>query len=310
MKNLTVGLFHDEELGKDLGKKGSETDIIMFNRKTDDCIFTFMQPIKGKLSAKSQIISCIDYAIISFTELTHEVGETVIMLDSFGISEGIILSPPFYNSSQIEKIIKDTSLKSFVIIERNIAKIFELLQKIDPKRDIDTSPVVVIDQAFSVKGVGEILLGFVKKGILKKHEKLSLMPTNKEVIVRSIQMQDKNFDEAEAGSRVGLAIKGAAAEEMKRGFFICAPEDCEVSAKLILSFEKNKFYQGELQDGVFHVTTGMQTVPVKIVDMKENTIVLELEKQIVYTKDETFLLLDLNAKKLHVIGRGKTIKTS
>ena len=136
------------------------------------------------------------------------------------------------------------------------------------------------------------------------------MPTNKEVIVRSIQMQDKNFDEAETGSRVGLAIKGVAAEEMKRGFFICAPEDCEVSAKLTLSFEKNKFYPSELQEGLVHVTAGMQTVPAKIADMKENTITLELEKQIVYTNDDAFLLLDLNAKKLHVIGRREAIKTS
>jgi selenocysteine-specific translation elongation factor len=134
------------------------------------------------------------------------------------------------------------------------------------------------------------------------------MPPNKEVIVRSIQMQDKNFDEAEAGSRVGLAIKGAAAEEMKRGFFICTPEDCEVSAKLTLSFEKNKFYPSELKEGLLYVTTGMQTVPAKITDMKENTITLELEKQIVYTNDGTFLLLDLNAKKLHVIGRGGSNK--
>ena len=177
-----------KKLVKILGEKGSETDIIMFNRKTDDYIFKFMQPAKGKLSAKSQIISCIDFAIISFSELTHETGETVIMLDSFGISKGMILSPPYSDTSQIEKIIKDTSLKSFVIIERNIAKIFELLQKIDLERVIDISPVVVIDQTFCVKGVGEILLVFVKKGTLKKHERLSLMPTNKEVIVRSIQM--------------------------------------------------------------------------------------------------------------------------
>jgi selenocysteine-specific translation elongation factor len=217
------------------------------------------------------------------------------MLDSFGISKGIILSPPYSDTSQIEKIVKDTSLKSFVIIERNNAKIFELLQKIDPKRVIDTYPLVVIDQAFSVKGFGEVLLGFVKKGTLKKHEKLSLMPTNKEVIVRSIQMQDKNFDEATAGSRVDLAIKGVAAEEMKRGFFICAPEICEVSTKLILSFEKNKFFPGELQERVFHVTAGMQTVSAKIADMKEDTITLELEKRIVYAKDDIFLLLDLNA---------------
>jgi len=96
---------------------------------------------------------------------------------------------------------------------------------------------------------------------------------------------------------------------MKRGFFICAPEDCEVSTKLTLSFEKNKFYPDELKEGALHVTAGMQTIPAKISDMKEDTITLELEKQIVYTKDDTFLLLDLNAKKLHVIGKGKAIKT-
>ena len=104
MKSLTVGIFHDVELGKDLGKKGSETDIIMFNRKTDDCIFTFMQPAEGKLSAKSQIMSCIDFAIISFTELTHDVGETVIMLDSFGISKGIILSPPYADTFNFNQL--------------------------------------------------------------------------------------------------------------------------------------------------------------------------------------------------------------
>ena len=268
-----------------------------------------MQPVKGKISAKSQIISCIDFAIISFTELTPELGETVIMLDSFGISKGIILSSPYSDNIQIEKIIKDTSLKSFVIIERNLAKIFELLQKIDTIRVTDTSPVVLIDQAFIVKGVGEVILGFVKKGTLKKYDKLSLMPTNKEVIVPSIQMQDINFDEAEEGSRVGLAIKGASAEEMKRGFLICDPKDCKVSTDLILSFEKNKFYPGELQEGVFHVTSGMQTVPARIADIKENTIKSKLEKQIVYTKDDTFLLLDLNSKKLHVIGKGRVVKT-
>jgi len=33
MKSLNIGIFHDKELGRELGKKGSETDILMFNRK-------------------------------------------------------------------------------------------------------------------------------------------------------------------------------------------------------------------------------------------------------------------------------------
>ena len=77
----------------------------------------------------------------------------------------------------------------------------------------------MVDHSFSVKGVGEVILGFVKKGVVRKYDKLTLLPANKEVIVRSIQMQDEDYDEAEAGSRVGLAIKGVTVEEIKRGSF-------------------------------------------------------------------------------------------
>ena len=62
MKNLAVGIFHDEELGRELGKKGTESDIAMFNRKTEEYIFTFLSPVVDKLAAKSQIMSSIDVA--------------------------------------------------------------------------------------------------------------------------------------------------------------------------------------------------------------------------------------------------------
>ncbi|MDY6958659.1 MAG: hypothetical protein SVK08_05830, partial [Halobacteriota archaeon] len=86
MKNLTVGIFHDDEIGRELGRRGTESDIVFFNRKKDDLIFTFMHPVEDKISAKIQIMSIIDAAIISFEEMTQEVGETVLMLDSMGIS--------------------------------------------------------------------------------------------------------------------------------------------------------------------------------------------------------------------------------
>jgi len=46
MKHLTIGIFHDENLGRELGRKGTESDILMFNRKTDESIFTFMHPVE------------------------------------------------------------------------------------------------------------------------------------------------------------------------------------------------------------------------------------------------------------------------
>lgn len=76
MKHLTIGLFRDDTFGRELGRKGTESDILMFNRKMDEHIFTFMSPVDDKLSPKSQIASSIDAAIIVFSGITRELGET------------------------------------------------------------------------------------------------------------------------------------------------------------------------------------------------------------------------------------------
>jgi selenocysteine-specific translation elongation factor len=307
MKHLTVGIFHDDCLGRELGKKGTESDIVMFNRKTDTSIFTFMQPLQDKISAKTQIISSIDTAILCCTELTPEVGETILMLDALGVSKGMIVVPPFADNARLDAMIKGTSLESFVIIERNLPKILEYLERITPQRDSASSPVVVIDHSFSVKGVGEVILGFVKEGTIRKHDNLLLLPGGKEVIVRSIQMQDSEYDAAEAGSRVGLAIKGATVDELKRGSMLCALENAKTDTKFSLSFTKNRFYT-TMKEGLFHVTVGMQTVPVVVSQMNNGSITIESEKPIAYTAADTFLLLDLNAKKLHLAGKGTILQ--
>jgi len=306
MKHLTVGIFHDELLGKELGKKGTESDIIMFNRKTDDCVMSFMSPVEDKLTTKTQIISTIDVAIISCDQVTSEIGETILILDSVGITNGMIVVPEFSDTTQIKTLIKDTSLKNFIIIEKNIPKIMEKLEKINPERNLSSPAVVIVDHSFSVKGVGEIILGVVKQGILHKHDKMILLPINKEVVIRSIQMQDKNFDEANSGCRVGLAIKGATVDEMKRGSLFTIADEAKTDTKFKLKFLKNRFYP-EIKKGIFHMTIGMQNIPVTITDINDSIIIIETEKPVCYTKNDDFIILDLNAEKLHHMGNGKII---
>lgn len=306
MKHLTIGIFHDENLGKELGKKGTESDILMFNRKTDDFVFTFMSPVEDKLTPKTQIISTIDAAIVSCKEITPEIGETILLLDSVGIKNGIIVVPEYADTTQIRSLIKDTSLQNFTIIDKNVPKILQLLEAFNSQRDAAKPAVIIVDHSFSVKGVGEVILGFVKQGTFHKHDKMNLLPINKEVVIRSIQMQDKDFDEATAGCRVGLAIKGATAEEMGRGSVFTAPDGTRTDAKFILNFTKNRFYP-EISKGIFHATIGMQSMPISITDIQENKIKIETEKPICYTKEDNFILIDLNAKKLHHIGNGKII---
>jgi len=304
MKHITIGLFHDKDLGKELGKKGTESDILLFNRKTDDKVFTFMSAVEEKLTTKTQIISTIDAAIISISQMTPEIGETILFLDSVGITDGIIIVPEFSDTTQIESMIKETSLKDFTITDKNIPKIMEVLNSYNPKRDDSSDPVVIVDHSFSVKGVGEVILGLVKKGTISKHDKMLLLPKNKEVVIRSIQMQDKDFDKANSGCRVGLAIKGASAEEMKRGSIFTTTDGAKTDTKFKLRLKKNKYYS-DLKKGIFHLTVGMQSLPTEITEISDEMVSIKTERPVCYTKDDYFILIDLNAPKLHHIGNGK-----
>jgi selenocysteine-specific translation elongation factor len=306
MKHVTVGIFHDDTLGRELGKKGTESDLVMYNKKTDECIYTFMSPVENKLTVKTQILSSIDVAIVNCERMTAEVGETILLLDSLGITEGICVVPLYSDTELLRKMIRNTSLERFTIMERNIPKITAYLEKINPVRDISSPAIVIIDHSFSVKGIGEVILGFVKQGTIYTHDVMHLIPVNKDVLIRSIQMQDKNFDSATAGSRVGLAVKGAKIDELKRGTIFSADGIAKTDSRFTLQFAENRFYQG-IKKGMFHGTIGMQSLPIMIKDIAEKTITIETERPVGYTKKDQFILLDLNAQKLHHIGTGKVI---
>jgi len=302
MQQVTVGIFHDDNLASDLGKKATESDIVLFHRKTDDHLFTFVYPVDGKIIPKSQIMNMIDIAIISAKEITPSLGETILMLDSLGLEKGIII-PSYSNLSQLEKMIENTTIESFHRMERNVHQIMDYLQNQTIQKNIQGSVAVTIDHAFHVKGVGEVVLGFVNQGIINKHDKLTLFPSDKQLIIRSIQIQDKDLDSAPAGSRVGLAIKGVNASDLNRGFILSNTENTKATSTCSLSFKKNPFYS-QISKGKFHMTIGLQTVPMMISTINDSVITIQTEKPVSYLPNQPVLLLDLNANKLHHMGTG------
>ena len=287
-----------------MGKKGTLSDIAMYNRKTDECIFTFMSPVEEKLAAKSQIISVIDAAIVVFSQMTRELGETILMLDLLGVREGIAVKTLYAPVDKISAITGETALKSYGLEERDPVKLLDRLREIKPARNNDSPCLIVIDHSFSVKGVGEVALGFIKTGVVKKYDTLNLVPAGKEVTVRSIQVQDEDMESADAGTRVGLAIKGASVDELERGSVLTNSGSANVTSKCRLAFSKSQFYSEEIKEGTFHMTVGMQTVPVLLSDLQPNSIVIGSAKTFVSYPQTSAILLDLNAKKTRVMGRG------
>lgn len=86
------------------------------------------------------------------------------------------------------------------------ARLIEAAQKANCEAE-DAFGTVPVDHAFSVKGVGTVVLGLVTKGTVKKHDALKVLPGTKTVQVRSIQKHDDDFDLASEGDRVGSGLK-------------------------------------------------------------------------------------------------------
>ncbi len=307
MKSINTGIFHDSsgELLSVLGKKGTMTDIQFSNRKEGDVFYAFLEPKEDKLSAKCQIIQIIDCAILCIDQITPEVGETVLLLDALQKKNGVIILSDSVDKEMLSKVTKDTIVSGYKEIKKDFNEIMENLNSFEIKRNDDGKKIVEIDQFFNVKGVGTVILGFVKRGTLKKFDKLRMMPGDKEIVIRSIQMHDKDFDSATDGCRVGLALKGVEVKEFTKGTLLCEEGTAEIVTEIKIEFEKNKFFSGEIVSGkVFHVSHGMQFPPLTVKSIDGNKMVLESKNKMVIRKSEMVVLIDLNAPKLHLVGSG------
>ena len=77
----------------------------------------------------------------------------------------------------------------------------------------------------------------------------------------------------------------------------------KLDTRLKLSYESSPFYSEGVREGAFHVTVGMQTVPITIAEKNGASIIIDCDRPIAYNREDVFLLLDLNAKKMRVMGK-------
>lgn len=304
MRSLTVGIFGDPGFAGELGKKGTSSDITVYNRKEGDFVLTFVSPSSypDKISSLLQAVAMSDVAVLCINKVDSFLGEAILALDCVGVEKGLLVLDGVGEES-ISPLIKDTCLRNYQIAEKSYAPIMEKLRALDlPQKE--GAVKVLVDHCFEVKSVGTVALGTVKRGKLLNHASLQALPIKKDVLVRSIQMQDENVDEADCFSRVGLALKGASAEELYRGCML-APNDSLSCAKSFGgSFEKSGYYKGDLSAGKqVQALVGLQFIQVNI----ENTggkIALSAQNDVAFEKGERFVLADGGAKGLRIAGKG------
>jgi len=121
-------------------------------------------------------------------------------------------------------IIKGSALKALEGDPEAEKSIEELIKALDeyipePKRDVDKSFLMPIEDVFSIKGRGTVATGRIERGAVKINDEVELVgikPTRK-VVVTGVEMFRKQLDEGQAGDNVGLLLRGVERDEIERG---------------------------------------------------------------------------------------------
>lgn len=80
-----------------------------------------------------------------------------------------------------------------------------------------------IDRVFTMTGFGTIVTGTLWSGVINIGDTLELLPTEKQVRVRGLQVHGEKMEAARAGQRVAVNLQGVDVEEVERGFVLATP---------------------------------------------------------------------------------------
>ena len=279
-----------EEFCHSLAKKGSSDDFTFYNTSVQGKVIHLLEPTAypEKIDAAIDALALSEFVVFIVNEVTAEFGEQVVLLDA--------MRPPAENcvvvtDLDIAPYVKGTALEGWKAVTPEEAKRLIMEEWVVAPRDGE--PIVLVDHSFDVKGVGGVLLGVVRQGRVAVHDTLLANPLGSELEVRSIQKNDVDEKEAFSSDRLGIAMKGLTAKEVRRGMVLTKtplPSVTELAATITYS----KFAAKDAK--MMHAFHCLQSAPCRLEAGK-----LVFEKPLALVKGEPFVLCDLN-RKMRVVG--------
>jgi selenocysteine-specific translation elongation factor len=291
-----------QDIASEFGKKGTVTDISLFDRKESDVIKTWVTPsgFPEKIQPLFQAINLAEYVIFHVDKLDKFTGEQIIALDSLKKEKGILSHTFDVDESKLNLMIKGTVVEKYVKVDQD--KIKEEMDKLIPISN-DSPSEMVVDHCFDVKGVGTVILGKVTSGKIKQYDNLKLYPAGIDVLIKSIQMHDDPVTESVCPARVGLAVKGAKPDEVSRGDVISEEGAVEIKSEIELDFKKNPFFKGDIAENQgCLVSIRLQIKAAKFTSI--TPLKLKFEKPIVCTPGDMAVILKPESTPIRILGSG------
>ena len=291
-----------QDIASEFGKKGTVTDLSLYDRKESDIIKTWVTPsgFPDKIQPLFQAINLAEYVIFYVDKLDKFTGEQIIALDSLKKEKGILSHTFDVDESKLDAMIKGTVVENYLKVDQD--KIKEEMNKLEPITE-DGPSDMVIDHCFDVKGVGTVILGKVIAGRIKQYDNLKLYPAGIDVLIKSIQMHDDPVEESICPARVGLAVKGAKPDEVGRGDVISEENAVNIATDLELDFQKNPFYKNDIAENQgCLVNVGLQIKAAKFTSI--TPLKLSFEKPVVFHKGEIAVILKPESTTIRILGSG------
>ncbi len=302
VRSVNFVVLGKQDIASDFGKKGTETDLTLYDRKESDIIKTWVTPtgFPEKIQPLFQAINLAEYVILHVDKLDKFTGEQIIALDSLNKEKGILSHTFDVDESKLGVMIKGTVVENYTKVDQD--KIKEEMDKLEPIANDDPSEMVV-DHCFDVKGVGTVILGKVTNGTVKQYDNLKLYPAGIDVLIKSIQMHDDPVTESVCPARVGLAVKGAKPDEVGRGDVISVEGAVDVKTELELDFQKSPFYKSEIAENQgCLVSVGLQIKAATFSSI--SPLKMTFEKPVVCKKGDIAVILKPESATIRILGRG------
>ncbi|MGP8078472.1 MAG: EF-Tu/IF-2/RF-3 family GTPase [Thermoplasmata archaeon] len=294
--SVTVAVVGARDVAKELGKKGTASDLTLFNAVHDAHAMTIVEPTQfpEKLAPLLEALSMADQCLLAIVELSRPVAETIAVVDLADVPTTVVVGPTV-GDTELGRLFKGSRLESVPRVPLDYPRLRSLIEGWNaPTAE---GPVEVpIDHAFPVKGVGAVALGVVRRGTLHAHDRLRLYPTGKDVDIRSLQVHDVDRKEAICGERVGVALRGVDADEISRGQILAPPGALRESPTVVGGpITRCRYYRGDAGPGAaLHLALGLQVVPATLDRADPAGVTVTADRPVVYGPGAAAFLLDLS----------------
>lgn len=291
-----------QDIASEFGKKGTVTDLSLYDRKESEIIKTWVTPsgFPDKIQPLFQAINLAEFVIFHVDALDKYTGEQIIALDSLKKEHGILSHTFDVDESRLDAMIKGTVVEKYLKVDQD--KIKEEMDKIE-SNSVDGPSEMVIDHCFDVKGVGTVILGKVTSGKIKQYDNLKLYPAGVDVLIKSIQMHDDPVEESVCPARVGLAVKGVKPDDVGRGDVISEENAVNIATELQLDFTKNPFYKGDIGENQgCLVSIGLQIKAAKFSSI--SPLKLTFEKPVIFKPGDMAVILKPESATVRILGSG------